>query len=72
MTVYCSSPENEILATIQQLSVPDLLNAQTRAAAYSTSTAKYNKNTIRLIIQLAFAKHTVQIQNITNCCTRYT
>lgn len=33
MTVHCSSPENEILARIQRLSGPDLLNASTRTAA---------------------------------------
>lgn len=33
MTAHCSSPENEILARIQQLSGSDLLNAPTRAAA---------------------------------------
>lgn len=53
MTVHCSSPQNETLARIQQLGGPDLLNA-TRAAAESKSSTEYNKNTIRLIIQLAF------------------
>lgn len=32
MTVYCSSPQNETLARIQQLGGPDLLNT-TKAAA---------------------------------------
>lgn len=36
MTVHCSSPQNETLARIQQLSGPDLLYA-TRAAALSKS-----------------------------------
>lgn len=53
MTLHCSSPQNETLARIQQLGGPDLLNA-TRAAAESKSSTEYNKNTIRLIIQLAF------------------
>lgn len=64
MTVHCSSPQNETLARIQQLSGPDLLHA-TRAAALSKSSAECNKNTIRLIIPLGFSKHTVQTQNVT-------